>query len=309
MPANRYTSDSLTVLVMRVCRPTGTSSIDFPLISDTWRHLPPGAARTQSAIHEYGLPRDEARGVGGQEHDHVGNVLWHADAPEWRVVDGRLDALGMPIHIGPRQWSLDDAGPDGVDGHSLRPPLDRQAAHQARQAGLGGRVRGAQVHPVNSADRARDHDPAPRFCKEQWRENLTGHENAIKIGLQHLPERFIRLLECLYPRVDAGFGDQDVELRHSLPDCFQSATLAYISQLDAGQGIFGKLTPKRGDLFFGLADRNHPRALAAQRPDDSQTDTTSAAGDQRGSAVEAHRIAFASTRVNGSRICFAIRSS
>ncbi len=94
-----------------------------------------------------------------------------------------------------------------------------------------------------------------------------------------------------------------------LSDCFQSATVTYISQLDAGQGIFGKFTPKRGDLFFGLADRNHPRTLAAQGPDDGETDTTSATGDQSGSAVEAHRIAFASTRVNGSRMCFAIRSS
>src|SRR5260370_39249045 len=79
--------------------------------------------------------------------------------------------------------------------------------------------------------------------------------------------------------------------------------------LDAGQGIFSKFTSKRGDLFFGFADRNHPRALAAQRPDDCETDTASAAGDQRGAAVEAHRIAFASTRVNGSRMCFAMRSS
>src|SRR5712692_1263226 len=149
MPANRYTSDSLTVLVMRVSRPTGTSSIDFPFISGNWRLLPPSATRTQSAIHKYGLPGDEARGVRSQEHNHVGNVLGHTDAPEGRVVDCRLDALGMLIHVGPCQWSYDDAGPDGVDGHPSRSPLDGEATHQARKDGLGGRVRRAQIHTVN----------------------------------------------------------------------------------------------------------------------------------------------------------------
>src|SRR6266851_825977 len=105
--------------------------MDFPLISGSWRLLPPRATRTQSAIHEYGLAGDEASGVRSQEHDHVGNLLGHTDAPQGCVVDCRLDAFGILIHVRPYQWSLDDAGPDRVDGHPSRSPLDGEAPHQA----------------------------------------------------------------------------------------------------------------------------------------------------------------------------------
>ena len=162
---------------------------------------------------------------------------------------------------------------------------------------------------MDSGHRACNHYPTPRPLEKQGRKDLTGHEHAIQVGLQHLPQRFVRQLQRLHARVHPRVGDQDVELGQSLPDGFQSAALAHICELGGGEGIIHELSSERSDLLCGLAYGDHPGAPAAQRPDDGKADATRATGDQRRAAFEAQGIALASTRANGSRMCLAKSSS
>src|ERR1700704_286124 len=59
IPAKRYTSDSLTVLVTRVRSPMGTSSMPFLLIGDGRVASPPRASRADAAVNVDRLPGDE----------------------------------------------------------------------------------------------------------------------------------------------------------------------------------------------------------------------------------------------------------
>src|ERR1700680_3702949 len=99
----------------------GTSSMRLPLI---WCDLPPSASRAHAAVNEDGLPGDEACSVRDQKEDDVGDVLRLSETSERRVGDRSLDALGVLVHIGLCQRSLDDARADGVYVDAQRAPLD-----------------------------------------------------------------------------------------------------------------------------------------------------------------------------------------
>src|SRR5260221_13643834 len=80
MPANRYTSDSLTVLLTRVLSPSGMSLMERPRtplhsLNSAALLSPPIAAHGHAPVHHQGLASDVPRGLGCEEGDHVGDVV------------------------------------------------------------------------------------------------------------------------------------------------------------------------------------------------------------------------------------------
>ena len=127
--------------------------------------------------------------------------------------------------------------------------------------------------------------------------------------MDHLPQRLILELERLDARVDAGVRDEDVETGKPVAHRFQRVGVAHVGHLDRGKWIFGELPAKRLDLVFGLADRDHPCAVATQRARDGKADTTRTPGDESGPALEAHDAALRGAPANGFSMCSAKSSS
>src|SRR5437867_6383567 len=70
------------------------------------------------------LPRHPSRGVGGEEHRHVGDVFGIADPVEWRHA-GRFVAIAVLHHV-----RFGWAGGNRVDSDVARPEFPRQTANE-----------------------------------------------------------------------------------------------------------------------------------------------------------------------------------
>jgi hypothetical protein len=161
------------------------------------------------AVHGQRRARDEARLVGGEEHNAARDFFRLAEAIDR---DQRQDAfLQNVLRHRLHHFGVDIARADHIHGDTAFGILQRQGLGEADIAGLGGRIIDLAELAFLAVDR-RDVNDATEFAGAHALDHLTRHvEQRSEISVDHRTPLLQRhLVECAVLG-DAGIVDQHVD--------------------------------------------------------------------------------------------------
>ena len=186
-----------------------------------------------TAVDQQGVSGDVAGHVGEQEQHRLGDLVRGTQALEG---DQALCGSFHPLGGGRNSRRRNAARRDRIDANVVRRQLDRHAAHQVDQAGLGravGRVIGRRLHPF---DRGDADDAARRAARDHRAGDQLGVEEevaqvhpviAVPLRRRHVGDRIERPL--------ADNRDQQVDAAQFLFGPFEDGRNLHVVQHVGGQ--------------------------------------------------------------------------
>ncbi len=216
------------------------------------------------------LPRDEAAARIEQVRHGVRHILGRAHALHGHRIDDGLRARRIRWVGAVEQLGADGPRPDGVGRDAVAPQLQRPYARHADQAGLGGRVRGAQLLAQGSA-RGHVHDAPEAGRLHARQQRLHALQAAAQVQRYGQVELLQRLLGRPGRHHDADVVDQprDRATRQRLLQ--RARRLGWVGQvgLDA-----------TGHMIDHAVDDDRLVAVGAAAFCRRRTDAGAAAGDE-----------------------------